>query len=294
MSPEQIKGEPIDGRTDIYSLGVVLWELLNGRKPFVADNPADLQHAILSEEPVFPDAADSTIPAELKRICLKVLAKEPRNRYSRAEDLAKDLKAFSEPKSALSKWAIGAIGFIILMVIAWLVYSQLFPKTHDRSLEELVVEMKQKAKSLPPQKPVSMDAVNQTMKDVDAAIKEMTGVLPESKNSEGKQSGSGFNEIVDLSGKQVDDKTFSQLKRNVCVRRLVLADTSTNDAQLEFLYQCPLLEELDLSRTKISDEGLTTISKFPLLRHIILTGTNISVKGMEELRQSLPRCKIEK
>src|SRR5262249_46521604 len=77
MSPEQICGDThlMDGRADIYSLGVVLYELLTGRPLFRADDLAGYRELILRREPRPPRSIDDTIPEELERICLKCLAK---------------------------------------------------------------------------------------------------------------------------------------------------------------------------------------------------------------------------
>ena len=90
MSPEQARGEShrVDGRSDIFSLGIVLYELLTGRKPFQADSYDELLTRIIEEEVVPPRLVDDSLPVELERICLKALAKRASDRYTTALDMA--------------------------------------------------------------------------------------------------------------------------------------------------------------------------------------------------------------
>jgi serine/threonine protein kinase len=96
MSPEQAcgRGHQVDGRSDIFSLGVVLYELLTGRRPFRGPSQAELLSQITSVEPRPPRQIDDAIPKELERVCLKALAKRASERYTTAGDMAEDLNNF--------------------------------------------------------------------------------------------------------------------------------------------------------------------------------------------------------
>jgi len=92
MAPEQLLGQRVDRRCDVFSFGVVLTEMLTGTAPFVHDNRIDTMHAILHRDPRFPSDGRADLPFDLQRILTKALAKTPKDRYQTITDLAEELK----------------------------------------------------------------------------------------------------------------------------------------------------------------------------------------------------------
>ena len=91
LSPEQARGEHTDGRSDVYSTGCLLYELLTGRPPFVGDSPVAVAYQHVRETPTPPSQLDPEITADLDAVVLKAMAKNPDNRYQTAGEMASDL-----------------------------------------------------------------------------------------------------------------------------------------------------------------------------------------------------------
>ncbi|MEO8475896.1 MAG: Stk1 family PASTA domain-containing Ser/Thr kinase, partial [Actinomycetota bacterium] len=92
LSPEQAQGGPVDARTDIYSLGTVLYELVAGRPPFTGESPVTIAYKQVNETPVPPSQLNPDVPAPLDAVIMKALSKNPANRYQTADDFAADLE----------------------------------------------------------------------------------------------------------------------------------------------------------------------------------------------------------
>lgn len=161
MAPEQIRGTGVDARTDIYQLGVMFFELLVGRRPFLAETEYDMMSHHLSTPPPTPSSIDSAIPKSIDQVLLKALAKDPAARFASATDLANAFKAATtaddisrtvyrvedrhSPTSHTTArprrgpfWRIGAIAIGLLAILAFVKVFLLENKDVPRTVEPLV------------------------------------------------------------------------------------------------------------------------------------------------------------
>jgi tetratricopeptide (TPR) repeat protein/TolB-like protein/predicted Ser/Thr protein kinase len=149
MSPEQATGEEVDGRSDLWALGAVLYEMLTGRRAFAADHERAILHSILSSDPTPIDARRPDVPAELSRIVRRLMSRDPKQRYQTAGELLYDLHRFRgdptpaeivtqsmpsmprfRPRRFLTHRLLPAAAAVLAIVAGGVLYPTLFsPKT---------------------------------------------------------------------------------------------------------------------------------------------------------------------
>ncbi|HEV8137583.1 MAG TPA: UvrD-helicase domain-containing protein [Pyrinomonadaceae bacterium] len=109
MSPEQLLGQRVDHRCDVFSFAVVLCEMITGAAPFVHENRIDTMHAILHRDPRLPDGNHSDVPTDLHRILIKGLAKNPKERYQTVVEFASELRALKRDLDLGKAVPLGAV-----------------------------------------------------------------------------------------------------------------------------------------------------------------------------------------
>lgn len=144
MSPEQLEGKPLDPRSDVYSVGVLLCQLLTGKLPYDARDTNSLRKEIVSGAIRLSGSGEKLTP-ELRGICLKCLAHDPKERYATAKDLANDLRSVQPIKRSRATLVISAIAILLTIASMPFIWQAVFKGNDGKTPPTISTDARQKA-----------------------------------------------------------------------------------------------------------------------------------------------------
>src|SRR5262245_59692810 len=132
FSPEQAQGLPVDGRSDVYALGVVLYEMVTSVAPFTGDSPVSVAYKHLREDAVPPSQRNPEMPPDLEQIIMTALAKDAEQRYQTADDMRADLLCFRRGRPLAASPVTAVVGEVPTSATAAYAATMATPKVDDR------------------------------------------------------------------------------------------------------------------------------------------------------------------
>jgi tRNA A-37 threonylcarbamoyl transferase component Bud32 len=295
MSPEQVEGKALDHRSDIYSLGVVLYELLTGRLPHEATDPVELRRQIVS-------GTVARIPGVSKAgnaICRKCLSRNPADRYQDAAQLAHDLRrtAFGE-RRADSRNRLLALGAVVLLALAGFfvvrgvldrVQSPVVQTRATLASERRAIEWVYSVGGF----------VNDTKRlDQLAEPWVVRSVYLHRDHCDDKVNDGNLAELeglpdldtLNLGGAKIDGSGLAHLRASRKLTWLSLECTQVDDAGLTNLAGFSQLTYLNLLSTPITDASVDVLLKLPRLEMVVVSGTKMTEAGVNRLRRGCHRA----
>ncbi|MBA4190706.1 MAG: hypothetical protein C0467_22200 [Planctomycetaceae bacterium] len=314
MSPEQATGEPVDTRTDLFSLGVVLYQMLTGQQPFIGKNVPATLSAVTSYTPPRPAELNPSVPADLDGLTMRLLAKAVTDRPASAELVVQALRAVesgmnsagsepapppvTNPKATdptprkRSPWllvgSLAAIaGFAVLAANMMKTRNAAGPKVEAKAPEGTPPAVAQNRKE-PPTNPDPKQEPAKAASDralAELAIRLGGGVRINDGDIRIKALADLPKEPFRLTGlvvvsEKVSEADWANFKGCKSLTYLDLPHTTISDAGLANFQGCKSVTYLDLTNTQVTDAGLACFQEFKSLTQITLSQTTITGAGL--------------
>lgn len=320
MSPEQCMGSSMDGRSDIYSFGCVLYEMLTGRPPFVGENPVHTVMKQLHDDPLpFKKVrSDTQIPQALERLVMSCLAKKPGERYDSAALLKADLLKLVQGKTIDARnqgWANSvrkgvrrtdplvasiAVALVLALSGAILVISSIMRPVEETKLKTMgfdnkfKLDMNSQAKEDLEREPYAIIRVYHTPDFTDEGMKYVSKMkrLQQLDLRGTNITGAGLKllsglpiEQLDISGTEIDDQALACLNKLPRLSLLNLRQTDITDEGVRHISELGNLSELRLGGTRVTDNGIKELSKLSRVDYLDLGGTPITDRSCQTLSE---------
>lgn len=291
MSPEQLEGHPVDPRSDIYSLGVMLWQSLTGESPYDAQDANSLKKSIVAGAVRLRNTQGSISP-QLRRICLKCLAHDPRLRYHSARQLAQDLRSAASINNTRHLPAL--LGIILIATSAafllWLRFRRNDETTPRRNTEHGPVEIEAAEDRTPKMR------LAEAHQELSVAVQHHGGVA-EIKNLSLVAIDLSRSPDVDPEllrricrlgsvftlglPPTIRDEHLAALRNTRGLRILRMGKSQISDAGLVHLTTIPDLDTLEVDGCPLTDTSVAVLNQIPRLTWLDISATNISDQGLQ-------------
>ncbi len=299
MSPEQVEGKALDHRSDIYGLGVVLYELLAGHRPHDATDPVELRRQIVSGTV----ASIAGVSKPGNAIYQKCLARNPADRYQDAARLAYDLRRTNFTVSRpLTRNRLLALGAVVLLALIGCIAVRGVLQRDQAPMVETRATLPSERRAV--EWVYSVGGFVNDAKRLDQLAEPwaVRSVYLHRDHCDDKVTDAGLAQLeglpdldtLNLGGARIDGSGLAHLRASTKLKWLSLECTHVDDAGLTNLAGFSDLTYLNLLSTPVTDASVDVLLKLSHLEIVVVSGTKLTDAGIKRLQNGLPGCRILK
>lgn len=308
MSPEQASGKSrlVDRRTDVFSFGVILYEMLTGRRPFPGRSSAEYREQVIHDDPVAPSRLAPEISPCLERICMKAMAKHPADRFASAWELAEELRpcrltpSRRGRRARLSRWVVVEVVLLVAVMLGlgawvWLWWGTrvgpapperppLVASPLDREVAEWVLSRGGAVDFNT--HPATITRLDQ-LPEPSAALRtvQLIGIKPINGQEMAALCALPSLTYLNLGEAGLSDEDLMLISRSSGLQMLWVCLNDLTDRGIMQLGRLTELRYLDLKRTHLTNAGVPALARLQNLENLDLSGTQITDGGLKPLRE---------